>query len=296
MVCRSLAEQFGMGEDGRVIDRVGLAEFLVHRRNALQPEDVGLPRGQRRRTTGLRREEVAAVCHMSTDYYSRLEQERGPQPSEQMIASIAQGLHLSRDERDHLFRLAGHQPPVRNSCNEHISPGILRILDRLTDTPAEIVTELGETLRQTPLSVALLGDLSRHSGASQSSGYRWFTDPAARDLYLREDHEFYSRMYVSGLRGVLTLRGSESKAAQFVELLLAESTEFRSLWKQHEIGVTPREIKRYQHPEVGLLELHCQILMDPYESHSLLVYTAVPGSESYEKLELLSVIGVIPFG
>ncbi|MBF9327011.1 helix-turn-helix transcriptional regulator [Mycobacteroides chelonae] len=285
-----------MGEDGRVIDRVGLAEFLVHRRNALQPEDVGLPRGQRRRTTGLRREEVAALCHMSTDYYSRLEQERGPQPSEQMIASIAQGLHLSRDERDHLFRLAGHQPPVRNSCNEHISPGILRILDRLTDTPAEIVTELGETLRQTPLSVALLGDLSRHSGASRSSGYRWFTDPAARDLYLREDHEFYSRMYVSGLRGVLTLRGSESKAAQFVELLLAESTEFRSLWKQHEIGVTPREIKRYQHPEVGLLELHCQILMDPYESHSLLVYTAVPGSESYEKLELLSVIGVIPFG
>lgn len=296
MVCRSLAEQFGMGEDGRVIDRVGLAEFLVHRRNALQPEDVGLPRGQRRRTTGLRREEVAALCHMSTDYYSRLEQERGPQPSEQMIASIAQGLHLSRDERDHLFRLAGHQPPVRNSCNEHISPGILRILDRLTDTPAEIVTELGETLRQTPLSVALLGDLSRHSGASRSSGYRWFTDPAGRDLYLREDHEFYSRMYVSGLRGVLTLRGSESKAAQFVELLLAESTEFRSLWKQHEIGVTPREIKRYQHPEVGLLELHCQILMDPYESHSLLVYTAVPGSESYEKLELLSVIGVIPFG
>lgn len=296
MVCRSLAEQFGMGEDGRVIDRVGLAEFLVHRRNALQPEDVGLPRGQRRRTTGLRREEVAALCHMSTDYYSRLEQERGPQPSEQMIASIAQGLHLSRDERDHLFRLAGHQPPVRNSCNEHVSPGILRIFDRLTDTPAEIVTELGETLRQTPLSVALLGDLSRHSGASRSSGYRWFTDPAARDLYLREDHEFYSRMYVSGLRGVLTLRGSESKAARFVELLMAESTEFRSLWKQHEIGVTPREIKRYRHPEVGLLELHCQILMDPYESHSLLVYTAVPGSESYEKLELLSVIGVIPFG
>lgn len=296
MVCRSLAEQLDMGEDGRVIDRVGLAEFLVHRRNALQPEDVGLPRGQRRRTTGLRREEVAALCHMSTDYYSRLEQERGPQPSEQMIASIAQGLHLSRDERDHLFRLAGHQPPGRNSCNEHVSPGILRIFDRLTDTPAEIVTELGETLRQTPLSVALLGDLCRHSGASRSSGYRWFTNPTARDLYLREDHEFYSRMYVSGLRGVLTLRGSESRAARFVELLLAESAEFRGLWKQHEVGVTPREIKRYQHPEVGLLELHCQILMDPYESHSLLVYTAVPGSESYEKLELLSVIGAIPSG
>ena len=77
------------------IDRSQMAEFLRRRREALQPEDVGLPRGQRRRTSGLRREEVAALCHMSTDYYTRLEQERGPQPSEQMIASIAQGLHLT---------------------------------------------------------------------------------------------------------------------------------------------------------------------------------------------------------
>ena len=84
------------------IDRTGLAEFLRHRRAALQPEDVGLPRGQRRRTGGLRREEVAVLCHMSTDYYARLERARGPQPSGQMIASIAQGLHLNIQERDHL--------------------------------------------------------------------------------------------------------------------------------------------------------------------------------------------------
>ena len=78
-----------------MIDRTGLAEFLRRRRELLQPEDVGMPRGQRRRTSGLRREEVAVLCNMSTDYYSRLERERGPHPSEQMIASIAQGLHLS---------------------------------------------------------------------------------------------------------------------------------------------------------------------------------------------------------
>src|SRR5215203_1861999 len=141
-----------------MLDRAGLAEFLRSRREALQPEDVGLPRGPRRRTTGLRREEVAALSHMSTDYYARLERERGPQPSEQMIASIAQGLHLSLDERDHLFRLAGHQPPPRGTSSHHVGPGLLRILDRLDDTPAEIVTELGETLRQTPLGVALTGD------------------------------------------------------------------------------------------------------------------------------------------
>jgi transcriptional regulator with XRE-family HTH domain len=121
-----------------MIDRAGLADFLRGRRESLQPEDVGLPRGQRRRTSGLRREEVAALCHMSTDYYSRLERRRGPQPSEQVIASIAQGLHLSLDEHDHLFRLAGHRPPARGSSNGHVSPGMLRIFDRLTDTPAEI--------------------------------------------------------------------------------------------------------------------------------------------------------------
>lgn len=257
----------------------------------MQPEDVGLPRGRRRRTSGLRREEVAALCHMSADYYARLERQRGPQPSAQMIASIAQGLHLSRDERDHLFRLAGHQPPDRGAGTDHISPGMLRIFDRLTDTPAEIVTELGETLRQTPLGVALVGDLCRYTGPSRSIGYRWFADPAARAIYPPEDHEFYSRMYVSGLRAVLARRGPGSKAAGLAELLSAESDEFRMLWDAHEIGIKPREVKRYRHPEVGRLELNCQVLLDPEESHSLLVYTAAPGSESYEKLQLLSVIG-----
>src|ERR687890_1606046 len=110
-----------------MIYRAGLAAFLRRRREALQPEDVGLPRGSRRRTSGLRREEVAALCHMSTDYYARLERERGPQPSEQMIAAIALGLHLSLAERDHLFRLAGHNPPARGPAGDHISPGMLRV-------------------------------------------------------------------------------------------------------------------------------------------------------------------------
>lgn len=277
-----------------MIDRAGLAEFLRIRREALQPEDVGLPRGRRRRTSGLRREEVAALCHMSTDYYSRLEQERGPQPSEQMVASIAQGLHLSLDERDHLFRLAGHRPPERGAGSDHVSPGMLRIFDRLTDTPAEIVTELGETLRQTPLGVALVGASTRFAGPARSIGYRWFTLPEARDLHPQEDHDHMSRMYVSGLRSVMAVRGRESKAAGLAAALLDQSEEFRTLWDEHQVGVTPNEIKRYLHPAVGLLELNCQILQDPLQSHSLLVYTAVPGSESYKKLQLLEVVGASP--
>lgn len=276
------------------IDRAGLADFLRIRREALQPEDVGLPRGPRRRTSGLRREEVAALCHMSADYYARLERERGPQPSEQMLASIAQGLHLSVDERDHLFRLAGQHPPARGADSEHISPGLLRILDRLQDTPAEIVTELGETLRQTPPGVALTGDATRHTGPARSLGYRWFTDPAVRRRYAPEDHSFLSRLWASGLREVVTVRGPGSRAARYADLLLATSDEFRRVWAAHEVGVRPREVKRFVHPEVGALELHCQTLLDPDQSHRLLVYTAVPGSESAEKLRLLSVIGAQP--
>ena len=279
-----------------LIDRTALAEFLRRRRESLQPEDVGLPRGQRRRTDGLRREEVALLAHMSTDYYSRLEQQRGPQPSEQMVASIAQGLHLSLDERDHLFRLAGHTPPSRGASSEHISPGLLRIFDRLHDTPAEIVTELGETLRQTPLGVALTGDLISLTGPARSIGYRWFTDPATRARYAPEDHDHLSRMFASGLRGTLATRGADSYAAHLADLLLAESAEFRDVWSLHEVGIRPHETKHFVHPEVGDLELTCQSLVDPEQSHLLLVYTAVPGSESYEKLQLLSVIGAQALG
>jgi transcriptional regulator with XRE-family HTH domain len=277
-----------------MIDRAGLAVFLRRRREALQPEDVGMPRGHRRRTSGLRREEVAALCHMSTDYYSRLERERGPQPSAQMIASIAQGLHLSLDERDHLFRLAGHEPPVRGADGEHVGPGLLRILDRLDDTPAEIVTELGETLRQSPLGLALVGDATAYTGPARSRGYRWFTDLGSRSLHPPEEHPFLSRVYASGLRHLVTLRGPGSRAAHLADLLLARSAEFRTLWDAHEIGLRPLDVKRFVHPEVGELDLHCQTLVDPEQSHLLFVYTAVPGSESHEKLRLLSVIGPQP--
>jgi len=273
------------------IDRPALAEFLRLRRESLQPEDVGLPRGQRRRTSGLRREEVASLSHMSTDYYSRIEQERGPQPSEQMIAAIAQGLHLSLDERDHVYRLAGHTPPSRGSSSDHISPGLLRIFDRLEDTPAEIVTELGETLRQNALGAALTGDVTTATGAARSIGYRWFTDPATRARYDPSEHDHLTRMFASGLRGAVALRGPGSRAAQIAEQLLGESDWFREVWERQEVGIRPNEVKHFVHPELGALELSCQSLLDPEQSHMLLVYTAAPGSESYEKLQLLGVIG-----
>lgn len=124
------------------MNRPELAGLLRTRREALQPEDVGLPRGPRRRTSGLRREEVAELSGMSTDYYARLERGSGPQPSEQMAAAIARGLRLSLAERDHLFRLTGHPVPNRALRSDHISPGLMRVLDRLQDTPAQIMNAL----------------------------------------------------------------------------------------------------------------------------------------------------------
>ncbi|RJT80252.1 XRE family transcriptional regulator [Arthrobacter cheniae] len=273
-----------------MIDREGLGSFLRHRREALQPEDVGLMRGQRRRTSGLRREEVAGLCHMSTDYYARLERGTGPHPSEQMITSIAQGLHLALGERDHLFRLAGHTPPSRSVRSEFVSPGLLRILDRLTDTPAEIITEVGDTLRQTPLGLALLGDASLRTGPGRSIGYRWFTDPTVREAYPPEERDQLSLLYASGLRQLVALRGPGSRAAELAALL-QDNEDFRRVWDTQEVGVQPPEVKRFLHPTVGRVDLNCQTLLDPDQSHRLLVYTAVPGSDSYEKLQLLTVIG-----
>ena len=273
------------------MDRAQLADFLRTRREALQPEDVGLPRGPRRRTGGLRREEVAALCGMSADYYSRIEQQRGPHPSEQMLAAIARGLHLSLDERDHLFRVAGHAAPQRVHRGDHINPGMMRILDRLADTPAQVMSSLGETLRQTRPGIALLGDDSRWTGMARTMVYRWFTDPEARRIYPEEDHPMHGRVFTAQLRATYVRDGKRSRAAAVVDTLLATSSEFAAVWAEHDIGTMHLDRKRIAHPELGLLELHCQTLVDPDQSQTLLVFTAVPGTESYEKLQLLSVLG-----
>jgi transcriptional regulator with XRE-family HTH domain len=273
------------------MDKSQLADFLRRRREALQPEDVGLTRGPRRRAEGLRREEVAALCDMSVDYYSRLEQSRGPQPSQQMLAAIARGLRLSMDERDHLFRLGGHNAPVRALRSDHISPGLMRVLDRLHDTPAQVLSEFGETLAQTGPSRAIFGDESALTGMSRSVYYRWFTDPASRDVYPAEDHSMHSRNFAADLRTAYTKFGSSSRAGAIVDALIQQSPEFVEVWSAHDVNSVHSYEKRLQNAEVGVMTLQCQFLHDLEQGQALLIFTATPGSESYEKLQLLSVIG-----
>jgi transcriptional regulator with XRE-family HTH domain len=273
-----------------VVDRTQLADFLRTRREALQPEDVGLSRGPRRRTNGLRREEVASLSGMSADYYSRLEQQRGPQPSEQMLAAMARGLRLSLDERDHLFRLAGHNAPARALRSDHVSPGLMRVLDRLQDTPAQVMSGLGETLVQTPPSVALFGDETAYTGMRRSVVYRWFTDPETRRVYPDDDHPMHSRLFAADLRAAYAREGTDSRAGAIVNALLTGSPEFAELWSAHEVGNRHDE-KRIQHPELGVINVQCQMLHDHEQSQALLVFTATPGTEDHEKLQLLGVIG-----
>lgn len=277
-------------KDG-VMDRPGLADFLRRRRAALQPDDVGMVAGPRRRTAGLRREEVAALSAMSTDYYARLEQQRGPQPSEQMVAAIARGLRLTLDERDHLFRLAGHTAPTRVIRTDHVSPGLMRVLDRLDDTPAQVVSDIAETLVQNRLAVALLGDQSRFTGPARSGVYRWFVDPAERLRYPAEDHARQGRIMVANLRVAATRHGPDSRAAGIVNLLLGESPEFASTWSRHDVTGRVDDTKTLVHPQLGPIELQCQILSTVDHGQALLVFTASPGTAGYEQLQLLSVIG-----
>jgi transcriptional regulator with XRE-family HTH domain len=270
------------------MDRPELADFLRRRREALSPADVGLPPGQRRRTTGLRREEVATLSGMSTDYYTRLEQRRGPRPSEQMLAAIARGLRLSLDERDHLFRLAGHTAPTRVSRSDHVSPPLMRVLDRLHDTPAQVMSNLGETLVQNRPARALLGDETGHTGPARSAVYRWFTDPAEQLRYPEAGRGAHARFMVASLRAA---SGSDARAVDLARLLGAKSPEFATLWEAHEVGVPPERRKTIVHPSLGEIGLDCQVLFTDDLAQALLVFTATPGTPDAEKLQLLSVVG-----
>lgn len=270
--------------------KAALGAFLRSRREALSPEDIGLRRGSHRRAGGLRREEVAELCGVSVDYVGRLERGSGPWPSNEVLAALARGLRLTTAERNHLFSLCGRTAPLSPAA-EHIDAGIQRILDRLDDTPAQVMGQAGTTLRQTPPGVALLGEETAYRGLARSAGYRWFTDPSSRDLYPARDHEVNSRVQASLLRENLVRYGDGSFTARVVTALLDHSEEFRAVWDRQEVGLSFPPEKHLDHPEVGAMDLYCQTLLDGGSGQALLVFTAAPGSESHDRLALLNVIG-----
>ncbi|MFM9552634.1 helix-turn-helix transcriptional regulator [Streptomyces caniscabiei] len=272
------------------MDKKELAEFLRHRREMLRPRDVGLVEGPRRRTQGLRREEVAQLAGMSTDYYARLEQQRAPQPSVQITTSLARALRLTLDECDHLFVLIGHNAPARFLRSEHVSPTLLRVLDRLDDSPALVTTDLSDTLAMNPLAVALLGDQTRHTGLASSGYYRWFMDPAERLVYPEETHESHGRAQAARLRAALTAGSDTPRAARILTELQEHSPEFVRMWELQEVA-RYGDCKTLLHPELGRIDVDAQLLYTENRAQTLVVLTTRPGTDSHSKLELLAVIG-----
>ncbi|MFF7250371.1 helix-turn-helix transcriptional regulator [Embleya sp. NPDC008237] len=279
-------------------DRQELAGFLRGCRERLCPADVGLPDGARRRTAGLRREEVARLAGMSVDYYARLEQNRGPHPSRHLLAALARALRLEEDGRDRLFHLAGYVPPEWSSgVDQHVSPAILLILDRLHDVPAQVMSDSGDVLAQNAMAAALLGP-----NVGRNVVVRWFTEPASRLRYRAEDADGMSRTYVADLRAALVGRPDDPRPAALVARLRAGSAEFAALWGEvgggrdvggrgavggsREVGLTVR------HAEIGEITVRRQVLVAGEAGLRVVVYTAPAGSSAAGRLALLRVVGV----
>ncbi|MER7783029.1 helix-turn-helix transcriptional regulator [Streptomyces albidoflavus] len=272
-----------------------LGAFLRTRRDRIRPAEVGLPQGPRRRVPGLRREEVAQLAGLSADYYTELERgstKNRVQPSTQTLAALARALRLNGDERDHLFHLAERPvPPSVHGPSAHVQPALLGLLDRLSNTPARVITDLHETLVENDLALTLLGRSPAHRGPAASFVYRWFTDPQAREIYPSEDHPQHSRVFVADLQAAAARRGWDAEVTKMVAVLRRRSPEFAALWDTHDVAVRRMDRKRIVHLMLGVIELDCHNLLSEDGRQRLLWFTAPPGSPGAEQLELLSVVG-----
>ncbi|MFJ2608080.1 helix-turn-helix domain-containing protein [Streptomyces sp. NPDC091279] len=272
-----------------------LGAFLRTRRDRIRPAEVGLPQGPRRRVPGLRREEVAQLAGLSVDYYTELERggaKSRVQPSAQTLAALARALRLNGDERDHLFHLAERPvPPSAHGPSAHVQPALLGLLDRLSNTPARVITDLHETLVENDLAVTLLGTSPARRGPAASLVYRWFTDPGAREIYPPEDHPHHSRSFVADLQAAAARRGRDAEVTKMIAALRRQSEEFAALWDTHDVAVRRVDRKRIVHPLLGVMELDCHNLLSENGRQRLLWFTAPPGTPGAEQLELLSVIG-----
>jgi transcriptional regulator with XRE-family HTH domain len=276
------------------MQREQLADFLRRRREAIRPAEVGIADGPRRRIAGLRREEVAMLAGMSVDYVVRMEQGRSSQPSTQLLASLARALRLTDDERDHLFHLAGHQPPAAEGPLLQARAGLLRMLDLLGDTPALVFSDLGECLAQNRAGVLLMGVQTGHTGLRRFLIYRWFTDPSSRPGHLPGELEQRSSELVADLRSVAGRRSGDPTVINLIQRLQTESADFRRLWAEHQVAVRRNDRKTFVHARVGPLLMDCETLVQPDQLQKLLVLSPAD-EETRQRMDLLRVLGTEEF-
>jgi transcriptional regulator with XRE-family HTH domain len=275
------------------VDRQELADFLRSRRERITPADVGLPAGPRRRTPGLRREEVAQLAYISTEYYARLEQARAPRPSLEVLAQIARALRLSDAERDHLHHLAGTPPGPPPGPSREVRQSIVDLLHRLPQAAAIVISATYEVIAWNDLAAALMEDFSALSRRDRNLVRRAFLGPhpEGRRLYGVSDGEEFALSSVQQLRAASARYPDDRELTGLVAELLDGSEEFARLWAAHDVESRPTLCKTFDHPVVGPVAVNCDVLDIADRDQHVVIYTATPGSPSEEALRLLSVVG-----
>jgi transcriptional regulator with XRE-family HTH domain len=258
--------------------REQLAAFLRVRRNRLRPNDVGLPSAGIRRTPGLRRQEVAQLAGLSVDYYIRLEQSRGANPSRQVLAALARALLLTADEREYLYRIAGQQPPTASGPNRTVPQSIRIMMANLVDTPAYVVDATYHVLAWNSAAVPFVGNLDGRSELDRNM-IRWmFRVAADHPLWSDESAQAFARSTVADLRAAYARYPGNPELNRLVTELLGTAPRFAEIWADHDVAVRRGHRKRVVHPELGPLEFECQVMHIADTDQRMIVYCADPGS------------------
>ncbi|MEU1201548.1 helix-turn-helix domain-containing protein [Streptomyces sp. NPDC005813] len=265
-----------------------LGDFLKARRKDLSPAMVGLAQdGGRRRVTGLRREEVALLASISTDYYTRLEQGRR-QASVAVLDAIARVLRLNDDERGYMLELAGKDAErPRRQAAQRVQPQLRQLLDDLTHIPAMILGRRMDVLAWNPLAAALLGDFENVPEKQRNYVRMVFLDPSVRALY--RDWTEVAQTGVAQLRMEAARDPKDPRLTALVGELSMRDEDFREWWGAHRVVTRGMGTKVLRHPVVGDLILDWNTLTcatDP--DQQLVTYTAEPGTPSHDGLRILA--------
>lgn len=271
-------------------DRSDLGAFLRSRRAALSPADVGLPAGGRRRTPGLRREEVAELAALSVVHYERLEQGRGPRPSASVLAAVARALRLDRQECDYLHALAGYAVPAAPAPPGYLDPVLSAAMTSVDPLTSAIITDhLGTVVAQNQLSIELVGDLAGAPGYGGNLIWQWFTSPQWRtQRWLSRNDDGSGRSIVAYLRGAMAQHAPDPAGAKLIEDLRAANDEFARLWSDHDVTAVYSSSSTVPHTRTGPLSLDCGVMLSPLSSQRLMLFQPTPGTPAAERLAALS--------
>jgi transcriptional regulator with XRE-family HTH domain len=260
-----------------------LGEYLRARRQALAPHRVGFPDAGRRRTPGLRREELAVLTGISTDYYIRLEQGRERSPSAQVLDALARALLLEPDATAYLHALT-HASHARRRTRptEHASAALQQLLESWPNNPAFVLGRFNDVLARNRMAAALYGGLSITDNLTRAV----FLDPAARDFFPEWDRVAWSS--AAALRAAAGPDLDDPRLLDLVDELSAGSPEFPALWARHDVREKTSTSKAFCHADVGPLTLtHQSFAVNGAPGKELVVYNAEPGSASAQALALL---------